>query len=62
MEKDLGKFFSFMFYGRLNSLTGIPIAIDDHAKAREVCSTVYWMKQSKMEFDFDFTELDFAYC
>ena len=56
------KFFSYMFYGRLNTLTGIDIASDDHKKAREICSTIYWMKKSKMEFDFKMTEKDFNYC
>ena len=62
MENDMLKFFSYMFYGRLSQATGIPIAADEHEKAKEICSTIYWMKQSKMEFAFDFNRRDFAYC
>ena len=53
MEDDLLEFFSYMFYGKLSKLTGFTIANDDHKKAKDICSTIYWMKQSKMEFDFE---------
>ena len=44
MEEEFGEFFSWIFYGRLSKLTGIPFGGDDHKKAREICSTIYWMK------------------
>ena len=44
MEADVLKFFGQMYYGKLSQITGIPLAIDDHKKAREICSTIYWMK------------------
>ena len=62
MEKDMLKFFGQMYYGKLSQLTGIPLAVDDHAKAREICSTIYWMKQSKKEFRIDLTAKDFNFC
>ena len=37
-------------------------SIDDHDKAREVCSTIYWMRQSKMDFSVNFRQRDFEYC
>ena len=62
MQEEFGYFFAWIFYGRLARLTGIAFGADDHKIAREICSTVYWMKQSKMEFAFDFNKRDFAYC
>ena len=62
MENDMLKFFGQMYYGKLSQITGIPLAVDDHKKAREICSTIYWMKQSKIEFKIDLKQKDFDYC
>ena len=62
MENDLNNFFSHMFYDRLKTITGINFESDDHKTAQEICSTIFWMKKSKLEFNFDMTEKDFNYC
>ena len=62
MEEDMLKFFSYMFYGKLSQITGIAIASDDHQKAKDICLTIFWMKQSKIEFAFDLSQRDEEYC
>ena len=34
----------------------------DFKQVKEMCSTVYWMKQSHIPFKFDFTQKDFSFC
>ena len=60
MKRDLDEFFSKMFIPRLVAITGIEDL--DLTEAKKVCSTLYWMKASRMEMKVQLTEEDWNFC
>lgn len=60
MMLELEDFFRETFFERLGKLTGMGDLT--YKQVKEICSTIYWMRQSHIPLSLDLNETDLAYC